>query len=390
LRGFGLRLRIGSGDKLLRSWLIQTRMQGRMRRMLIGSAEVLTAAQARKEATKLLAKIKLGGDPASEKDNRRQRDSMSLRSVIVDYLEQKTGVKEVTAEITRYYLLGPLGKRAKKRNMEPFLKPLHALPIDRVTRRDIASRVLHVKTASGVASAIGLRGALSAFFRWAMETGLVEQNPVMGALKPERPEPRERVLSNAELVKLWKNVGDDDYGKVVKLLMTAGGRRSEIGKMQWLELDLDRGTWTLPSSRSKNKRPHTLPLTPLMLKIIGSLPVREGNDHLFGRKGFTAWAACKKIVDERLGFEPPWTHHDIRRSVATGMADIGIQPHIIEQILNHQSGHRRGVAGTYNRSPYEREVRDAMLRWSDHIRSLIEGDERKVLSFEQRAIASTP
>jgi integrase len=140
--------------------------------------------------------------------------------------------------------------------------------------------------------------------------------------------------------------------------------------------------------RSKNGRPHTLPLTPLMMQIIDSIPRRE-RDLLFGHRagsGFTSWSIGKHALDQKLGL-PAWTHHDIRRSVATGMANIGIQPHIIEAVLNHQSGHRRGVAGIYNRSPYEREVRDAMLRWSDHVRSLIEGTKRKVIALDEKRAA---
>ena len=63
------------------------------------------------------------------------------------------------------------------------------------------------------------------------------------------------------------------------------------------------------------------------------------------------------------------------------MADLGVQPHVIEQILNHQSGHKRGPAGIYNRSVYANEVRAALLLWEDHVRTLVEGGERKILPY---------
>jgi len=68
-----------------------------------------------------------------------------------------------------------------------------------------------------------------------------------------------------------------------------------------------------------------------------------------------------------------WRVHDIRRTVATRMADLGVQPHVIEAVLNHQSGHRAGVAGIYNRSRYEREVRAALALWADHVHSVVTG-----------------
>jgi integrase len=109
-------------------------------------------------------------------------------------------------------------------------------------------------------------------------------------------------------------------------------------------------------------------------------------DPLFGLRGdgFTAWARGKTALDARSGVTG-WTLHDIRRSVATRMADLGIGPHIIEQILNHQSGHKAGPAGIYNRSSYANETRAALALWEDHIRTLVEGGERKILPLPSAA-----
>jgi integrase len=107
---------------------------------------------------------------------------------------------------------------------------------------------------------------------------------------------------------------------------------------------------------------------------------------LFGTRadGFTNWQRGKAALDERSGVRD-WVVHDLRRTVATKLADIGIMPHIIEQALNHQSGHKGGVAGIYNRSTYEREVRNALAIWHDHLRSIVEGGERKIVSLPQVA-----
>jgi integrase len=168
------------------------------------------------------------------------------------------------------------------------------------------------------------------------------------------------------------------------LLILTGCRRQEIGGMFWSELDVERGTWTLPKERSKNGRAHTLPLPAMAWSVINAVPRIASRDHLFGVRagsGFTAWAANKTALDQRLGDTvAPFILHDIRRSVATRMADVGVQPHIVEQILNHQSGHKAGPAGIYNRSSYEREVRIALALWADHVRTLITGGERRVVA----------
>ena len=123
--------------------------------------------------------------------------------------------------------------------------------------------------------------------------------------------------------------------------------------MRWSELDDPERptTFTVPAARSKNGRAHTLPLTPTMVRIITGVPRMASRDQLFGQRshGFTRWHKSKAELDARSGVVG-WTIHDLRRSVATRMGDLGVQPHIIEQMLNHQSGHKRGPAGIYNRS----------------------------------------
>jgi integrase len=375
LTGFALRLRRGAGGRVIRNWVIQYRSHGRQPRMTVGSAEKLTAAEARKAAKKLLAKVELGGDPQHDRRDRRERNEHTLRSVVTDYLDHKAGsIKPRSLELLRYYLLEG-----------PHLKPLLSTPIDRITRKDVAARLLAADKNSGTPSAISLRSATSSLFSWAMSTGLVEANPVVGAFKPDTPKSRDRVLSGGELAAIWRGLADDDYAKVIKLLILTGCRRAEVGGMRWTEFDLDAGAWTLPKERSKNGLAHTLALTPSMRSIIDSVPRRERFDILWGyRNGFTSWVQGKQALDALLGL-PHWTHHDVRRSVATGMADIGVQPHIIEEILNHKSGHKRGPAGIYNRSSYSNEVRRAMELWSDHVTALVEGRKSKIVQLERPA-----
>ena len=369
LPGFGFRLRQGAGGKVLRSWIAQYRRAGATRRVLIGAGDVLSAEQARAAARKILAKVALGEDPQAAKADRRGKDRLTLRAVVDDYLAAKNVRPKTRKEITRY-LTDP-----------GYFKPLHGMPIDTVKRRDVASQLLAIGRQRGDKTASFARAALSAFFVWCMQQGLVEANPVIGTTRTEI-KPRERVLDNSELTTIWKASGDDDFGRIVRLAILLAARRTEIGGMAWSEIDFERGTWTIPKERSKNGRAHTLPLMPAALEIISAVPQRVSRDQLFGERhaaGFSVWAFRKKQLDQRCGITEPWVLHDIRRSAATGMADIGIAPHIIEQILNHQSGHKSGVAGIYNRSSYEREVRSALAAWADHVRALVAGGARKVI-----------
>ena len=136
---------------------------------------------------------------------------------------------------------------------------------------------------------------------------------------------------------------------IVRLLIVTGARRQEVGSLAHSELDRANGTWIIPADRAKNKRDHILPLPPLAWSIIDAWIERGAfPDHLFSGKGFKAWAISKRALDARCGVKE-WTLHDIRRSVATHMADMGISPHVIEAVLAHQTGSR--VARTYNDRP---------------------------------------
>jgi integrase len=376
LAGFGFRLRAGAGGKVLCSWVVQYKRAGATRRLLLGSANVLGAEQARTMAKKALGRVANGEDPQAERAERRGKDRVNLRAMIDEYLLAKEArVRPRTFEGIRRYL------------MKDYFKPLHGMAVDAVTRRDVAARLVVITREHSSISAARARAALSEFYVWAMQSGLVEANPVIGTLKPMDTTPRERVLSDVELAAIWRACRDDEYGRIIRLLILLGSRRSEIGGMCWRELDLDRGEWKLPAGRSKNGRAHTLPLMPMALDIINAVPRMVSRDQLFGARaaGFTSWARNKPELDKRSGVTEPWTVHDIRRSVATRMADLGVAPHVVEEILNHQSGHRSGPAGVYNRSRYGNEVRAALALWSDHIRALVDGGERKVLNFTPTA-----
>jgi integrase len=378
---FGYRLRRSHDrTKVLRSWIVQYKRAGATRRITLGSAEVLSAEAARTAAKKVLARVHLGEDPAADRRDRREKDKLSVRSQVDEYLAIKAREVRPTTlrEVTRY-LSGT------------YFQPLHKIAVDKVSRKDVASRLVAISREHGDTVAAKARDTIGAFFVWAMQHGLVENNPVIGTRKPQGNKPRDRVLSDSELAAIWRACQDDDYGRIVRLLILLGARRQEIGGIAWTECDLEgpQPSWTLAASRSKNGRAHKLPLMGMALDIIKGVPRMVSRDQLFGARsedGFASWDKGKTALDARCGITERWTPHDIRRSVATRMADIGIAPHIIEQILNHQSGHKRGPAGIYNRSSYEREVRAALALWEDHIRTLIEGGERKIVAFERTAV----
>ena len=243
---------------------------------------------------------------------------------------------------------------------------MHKLRLDQIDRRKCAALLGEIETTSGPASRNRTRSILSSLFSWCVAEGLVEINPVTGTAKAIENGSRERVLTQDELRELWRSLGDDRFSDIVRLLLLTGQRRTEIGKLQWNEIDLGRGMIVLAPDRTKNSRLHEVPLSRQAKAVLERLPRRNTTEFLFGKRGFPDWGGAKQELDQRLGIAP-WRIHDLRRTCATQMSELGVLPHIVETVLNHVSGHKAGVAGVYNRSKMSDAVREALQRWADYL-----------------------
>jgi integrase len=376
IKGFGLRFRSGG-----HRWILQYKFHGADRRYILGPYPGITAKVARELAHDKLADVWKGIDPQAAKQEAKvaikikAAPKLTLRTVIDRFL----AAKEST--------LRPQSLYEARRYLLVTWQDLHKYPIEDIQIPHVANILDTLKKAVTAARA---RSNLSTLFRWAMGHGYVKHNPVVGTINPDPKTTRDRVLSDRELAAVWNACQDDDYGRIVKLLVLTGQRRSEVGGMTWRpeELNFDDGTWTIPASRTKNKKAHTLSLPPACWSIIEGVKRRPDIDHLFGRggdRGFRNWDLTKKALDQRCQL-PPWTHHDLRRTVATRMAERDIAPvNIIEALLNHVSGHKSGVAGIYNRATYQRQVKTALAMWADYLHANIAGSERKIIPMLAKA-----
>ena len=370
--GFGLRIRrikkwsgVYSNKPPSKTWLMQYRIGGKTRRLVIGEASAMKAGRAREIAEELRAKIKLGHDPAMEKRIRIERSSHTFGALVEKYLK------------TQRAELRPSSYRLIARYLEAHAAPLHGLPVDVIDRLAIAERLNSVATSSGAVTANRVRSAMSAVFTWAMREGLALANPVANTNKRQE-QPRDRVLTDTELSTVWRALDNSEYGVIVRLLILTGQRRNEIAGLRWSEIDFGRGVISLSGNRTKNGKPHEIPMSSTVRSLLAARP-KNARDFVFGEGTgpFSGMSQRKAMLDAKIagsndGYDmAPWVHHDLRRSVATGMAELGIQPHIIEAVLNHVSGHKGGIAGIYNRAQYVAEKAQALARWNDHIAGLV-------------------
>jgi integrase len=356
----------------------------------------LTLAAARRLTGELRHEIAQGRDPARDHIVSRQRGRAAgnsstrlfagaARKFIDDYKVPKKGRKPRRwQEIARI-----LGWEYAEEGCEPIQiknglaerwadKPIGEIDsadIHALIEESLQSGLPGMKAREGVSDARGrkMADALGSMFKWLMRGRLIKANPCFGAYRPDAPNARDRVLSDSEIANFWRAAGtlNEPFGQLLKLLLLSGCRLNEVAGMRWDELDGD--VWTIPASRTKNGRPHVVPLNKLVLDLIASIHRRENSEFAFtttGRSPVSGWSKTKIRLDKAMNNTAPWRLHDLRRTAATGMAELGIAPHIVEAALNHVSGAKAGVAGTYNRAAYSQEKKAALDLWASHVEQL--------------------
>jgi integrase len=350
--GFGVRIREGGS----RRFIYQYKLNGTNRRVTFKEANV---KRARAAAQILAAKVTLGADPALEKE------------------AAHSAAGDTFAKCLERYLSRPQGKRRErtlqeiKRHLERNLAPLHRLHIKKIDRRRVADELARLTVENGAVQSNRTRASLSGFFNWCIGEGYIDVNVAAQTNKHEEVA-RSRVLEDRELRIIWHALPEQgDYRDLIRLLILTGQRLREIANLSWRECDIDKAIITLPASRTKNHRPHVIPLSAPALEILKGR-ARGERELVFGSGtlGFSNFSKSKQALDERAKLKAPWVVHDIRRSVATGLAKL-VQPHIVECVLGHVGGFRAGVASTYNLHAYEDEKRQALDLWGEHISELV-------------------
>lgn len=396
--GFGLRIRAGGS----RTWIFQytPRGGGKEQRMPLGSAKLISLERARngyreiddkhkvefkiRGARDLYQLVRDGQDPKAMHRQAVLKAAQTFGALVKTYLErQRCEVRKSTYKDV-------------ERHLTKHARSLNDLPIEKITKADIAACLTSIKpderfhNASGAALRNRARASLSGFFAWVVGEGILETNPVVGTNSAKETS-RDRVLDYNELRLIWNALDDEtDYGVIMKLLMLTGQRAGEIAGLRRSEIRDD--AILLPGERTKNHREHVVPLSQKARELIATQLKRQDGDRelVFGQGDgpFSGWSNSKKALDKHLtkaAGKPlaHWTPHDLRRSFTTHAAGIGIQPHIIEAILNHFSGHRAGVAGIYNRASYAPEKRTALDRWAEHLLAIVGGSKSNVTPLKR-------
>ncbi|MBV7396568.1 tyrosine-type recombinase/integrase [Mameliella sediminis] len=369
----GLVLRISaSGTK---TFCLHKRINGKMRRLTIGRFGVVSLAEARERVRQVLYEIETGR--FEDQTGIEVETKPTLGEMIPDYIE-------------KYAKVHNRDWKRKQALLEKFAT-LHNKRIDQIKRADVvkACDVIH-KTAP--TSANRALAHLKHLMGWCVERGMMEANPIAGMKPLSKEKPRERVLTDNELGALWAVCGDEGYpfGDCMKLLMLSGQRRAEVAEMRWSELDFEKRLWTLPSSRAKNGKQHSVPITDAMLEVLCKTPRFFNSDYVFtttGKSPVSGFGRVQDRLDKALpeGTEP-WIIHDLRRTMSTNMAMLGVPQPVTEALLNHKTGVVSGVAAIYNVYSYADEKREALATWSQHVMELVQKQDDEIAPRQRKSI----
>ena len=219
-------------------------------------------------------------------------------------------------------------------------------------------------------------GTMREMFGWLQAQDEVADNPAATVRRPKQVKARERVLDDSEIGAFWRAAGEQGpvLGPLLKLLLITGQRLKEVAHMGRSELSSDGCTWLLPGTRTKNKREHTVPLPPLARELVSSVPALAGCPYVFSLNGSgPLWVGSKVkgALNSAMMVRAPWRIHDLRRTAATGMGELDVDPHVIERVLNHTSGTFAGIVGVYNRAKLEAKKRAALEAWAEQVARIV-------------------
>jgi integrase len=404
-RGLAVRASAKGG----RTYLCQYTLQGQKYRVPLGACSALSLAKARQAAAAVMGDVAKGRNPADDRKEaaaaeraKRARDRLTLRVLIEDWKRihlagRRESYADEAVRALHAAFADHLDDAADDLDRTAVVRALDALARRR-RRKDRDGEKPRGMAMMGRTAAYG-----RAAYAWAVKRGAVSVNPFAALPIGKSIAKRERVLSDRELAEIWQAAGEAaaPYGSIIRLLILTGQRRGEVAGMSWNEIADDLTTWTMPGQRTKNGAAHAVPLSTSASAIIkATLPAdakeakraaadlrSAGALILPGEKGaYAGWSKAKGALDKAIGDArakagksgkaapiEPWSIHDLRRTVATGLQRLGVRLEVTEAVLNHISGSRGGIAGVYQRHDWAAEKRAALDGWAAYIASIVEG-----------------
>jgi integrase len=403
LPGFALRVS-GATDRApegRRTWTLFYRYGGVQRRLTLEPPyPALGLAEARRKAGDALATLAEGKDPGAAKADVKAAAARAPDTItrVVDlfikrHLEGRKRAPRYVEETRRNFsnhVLPRWGERdIRTITRRDVIELLDAVMDDGSTVRDGTGK--RRKVPGGPIAANRVLAATRALFNFALKRAIIESTPAALVDRPGAEITRDRTLTADEIRPIWEAASALGYpfGQFFRLVLITGQRRNEVARMRWCDLNFDEALWTLPAVATKAGRAHVVPLAPLAIEILTTLPRHADTPFVFttrGRASISGYSKAKYRIDravtEARGGEPlsPWTIHDLRRTAATEMARLGVSRFVVGRVLNHAD---RGVTSIYDRHAYLAEKRHALQVWAASLGNLTRPPSANVVAMRR-------
>lgn len=371
------------------SWVVRYRADGKPKKHTLGRYPAIKLADARPLAAQALTAVAEGRDPSAEKKQAKRDAAEAIKddieTVVAAFLERYAEPRQRNA----YY------KETVRHLEKEAATTWKGRSVKSITRRDVVDLLDAVVDRGAKIAANRVLAAVRRFFNWCVERGIIDKSPVDGVKAPTAEKSRDRILSDDELRRVWKaseSLGWP-FGPFVQLLILTGQRRDEVAGMMWNEIDLKNGIWTIPAGRTKNGIAHVVPLSEQAVSILKGITRQKDGEaespFVFtttGKSAISGFSKAKAILDRKIAAlmaqeangatdsaleMADWRLHDLRRTMASGMARLCVALHVVEKLLNHTSGTFKGIVSVYQRHDFADEKKEAISTWCTYINSII-------------------
>ncbi|MCH7498633.1 MAG: tyrosine-type recombinase/integrase [Nitrospinae bacterium] len=376
-KGFGLRVS-PAGKK---SWIYIYRFNGKARRMTLGAYPKMSLADAHEEHAKAKKDLSKGTDPGEKEQTKKRadRNAVTVQDLVDEFVEHHSKrEKRSWAE----------DKRCLYLDVVPYIGTMAAKD---VRRRDLIKIIDRIINRGSPGQAIRTKKVIAKMFAVGMERDVIQASPAIGLPKmdKQKPKPRKRYLTDPEIKEFWTKLPDSGispaFQLVLKLLITTGQRRGEVAGAPWSEFNLGEKIWVIPGERTKNSFSHRVPLSELTIRLLGEVktlnpdskylfPSDRTDTHIDPR----AVTRAVRLAQGHWEIEDDFRPHDLRRTVVSGMAALGIPQLTISKVLNHREG---GITKDYNQYQYDAEKKHALQTWERKLESILSGKKAKVVSI---------
>lgn len=370
-----------------KSWALRYRHAGRPTKLTLGRWPLMGLAAAREAAGAALEEVAHGCDPAAAK---KAEKAARQDAALTERDKVKTLVEKFD---TRHLSTLKSGAQARAFLDRFVVKAWGDRDIQTITKRDVVDLLDEIVDSGRGTTANRVLAHTKKFLNWAVERDIIAASPAAAVKPPVKEVSRDRVLSDDEVRWFWTacDVVGEPFGPMGKLLLLTGQRLNEVAQMTEDEVDGD--VWRLPASRVKNGRAHDVPLSAAAQDVLAAKARVAGRGgYIFtttGRSPVSGFDRAREAIAVEMAKAanegrpeaadpveiPHWTFHDLRRTLATNLARMGVALRVTEAVLNHVSGSGAGIVSVYQRHDFAEEKRSALEAWGRRVTELVEGKE---------------